>query len=165
MTTVYQTDSKGYFVHAAIADHDPLNEGQWLIPGGCVLTEPPVLQEKQAARWTGSEWVIEPDLRGEVYWTAGGQRNTITALGESFPTGALSSAPGPSAAQQWAEYRQQAQAALDSSDITILRCVENNVSVPETWASYRVALRAIVRATSGDPTAPLPTRPAYPAGT
>ena len=165
MKTVYQTDSSGYFVHVAIADHDPLNEGEWLIPGGCVLTEPPSLQEKQAARWTGTEWVIEPDLRGTAYWTIDGQRHTITNIGESIPEGALSSAPGPSAAQLWSEYRQQAQAALDSSDITILRCVENNVPVPEAWASFRTALRAIVRASSGDHTAPQPTRPAYPAGT
>lgn len=65
----------------------------------------------------------------------------------------------------WPAYQQQAQAALDKSDVTILRCTENGVAVPSTWATYRAALRAIVRATIGDATQPLPTRPAYPSGT
>lgn len=73
--------------------------------------------------------------------------------------------PPPSAAQLWAEHQAQAQAALDKSDTTILRCIEHSVAVPADWVSYRAALRAIVSATSGDPTQPLPTRPAYPAGT
>jgi hypothetical protein len=57
----------------------------------------------------------------------------------------------------------QAQAALDKSDTTLLRCVENTVPVPAAWVAYRVALRAIV---GGSSTATaLPTMPAYPAGT
>ena len=62
-------------------------------------------------------------------------------------------------------YKAQAQALLDKSDVTMLRCTENGVSVPASWAVYRKALRAIVAATSGDITQPLPTTPAYPAGT
>lgn len=65
----------------------------------------------------------------------------------------------------WPAYQQQAQSALDKSDVTILRCTENSVTVPTAWATYRAALRAIVRATTGDATLPLPTRPAYPSGT
>lgn len=73
--------------------------------------------------------------------------------------------PPPSVEQRWAVHQFQAQAALDASDITMIRCVEHGVAVPAEWATYRGALRAIVRATSGDPTQPLPSRPAYPAGT
>lgn len=60
--------------------------------------------------------------------------------------------------------KQQAQTALDSADIAMLRCVENGVSVPAAWATYRKALRAILNGTDTTSTA-LPTRPAYPAGT
>lgn len=59
--------------------------------------------------------------------------------------------------------RHAAQAALDRSDITIIRCYEHAVAVPAEWGVYRTALRAIV---AGGPTsAALPVQPAYPAGT
>lgn len=62
-----------------------------------------------------------------------------------------------------ANWKAQAQAALDASDTTILRCSENGISpAPVEWRNYRAALRAIV---SGGSVTALPTRPAYPAGT
>lgn len=73
--------------------------------------------------------------------------------------------PGPTTADLWAAHKVKAQALLDASDVTLLRCFENAVAVPTTWSSYRKALRAIVAAPSGDPSAALPVRPAYPAGT
>jgi hypothetical protein len=66
----------------------------------------------------------------------------------------------------WTDYKNQAAAALAESDKTVLRCGENQVDVPAAWATYRKALRAIVGATVvGDPTQPLPVKPAYPANT
>lgn len=88
--------------------------------------------------------------------------------------GMLVAAPTPTAAElqaaadaaAWTTYQAQAKAALDASDMTVLRCVENAIAVPTEWATYRASLRAIVGATTvGDPTQPLPTKPAYPAGT
>lgn len=69
------------------------------------------------------------------------------------------------AAVKWAAYQQQAMVALSTSDRTMHRCVENSVAVPTAWAAYRKALRLIIQAPTGDPTQPLPARPAYPAGT
>lgn len=69
------------------------------------------------------------------------------------------------AALAWATYQANAKASLDASDITILRCYEKAVATPAAWSTYRDALRVIVSATSGDPTQPLPTKPAYPTGT
>lgn len=65
----------------------------------------------------------------------------------------------------WGAYQQQAKAALCESDITMLRCVENGVTIPAAWQTYRKALRSIIGAASGDATQPLPPKPAYPAGT
>lgn len=80
--------------------------------------------------------------------------------------GANFTAPAaPAIVPTWGDHQASAKDALDLSDVTVLRCVENGVAVPPEWAVYRKALRAIVSAASGDPTQPLPTRPAYPAGT
>jgi hypothetical protein len=61
-------------------------------------------------------------------------------------------------------FKTQAQAALDKSDVTMNRCVENSVPVPATWAAYRKALRAIINGGDTASTA-LPAVPPYPAGT
>lgn len=65
----------------------------------------------------------------------------------------------------WAAHQGAARVALDSSDVTMLRCLENAVAVPAEWIAYRKALRSILSSSGGDATQPLPTRPAYPAGT
>jgi len=54
-----------------------------------------------------------------------------------------------------------ADTALRASDLTLLRCVEAGVALPQAWRDYRAALRALK---SGGP-GPLPARPAYPEGT
>ena len=60
------------------------------------------------------------------------------------------------------DLRPAAQAALDKSDKTMLRCYEAGVAVPAEWATYRGQLRNIVSGTSA--ATELPVRPAYPVG-
>jgi hypothetical protein len=86
-------------------------------------------------------------------------------VGWSYANGTFSPPAAPSEAALWAAYQAQSMAALAVSDTTILRCYENGVAVPAAWADYRKALRAIVGASSGDPTQPLPSKPQYPSGT
>lgn len=105
--------------------------------------------------------VTTEQYRGLMGGQAAGRR--IVAGQSGRPE--LADQPPPPASQLWGQHQAQAQGALDASDITMIRCVEHGVTVPAEWASYRGALRAIVRAASGDPTQPLPSRPAYPAGT
>jgi hypothetical protein len=55
---VYQTDNEGFYIGTNNADPDPIQAGNWLIPGGCVTAEPPALTDGQRAQWTGSAWVV-----------------------------------------------------------------------------------------------------------
>ena len=66
--------------------------------------------------------------------------------------------PDPAEAQ--AALKAAAQAALDKSDVTLLRCYEAGVVVPTEWATYRGQLRGIVGGTSE--ATELPVRPEYP---
>ncbi len=58
---------------------------------------------------------------------------------------------------------------LDKSDKTVLRCIENSVTIPPAWVTYRKALRTIIASAGGVSdvivTDPLPTPPSYPSGT
>ena len=65
----------------------------------------------------------------------------------------------------WQQYQAGAQTALDASDLVAIRCVKAGVPFPAEWQTYCNALRAIMRAPSGDPTQALPSKPEYPSGT
>ena len=93
--------------------------------------------------------------------------DTVVGPGYTYAAGDFTApiVPGPTTAEMWASHKAQAQAALDASDITAIRCLKSGVAFPATWLAYCQALRAIVAAATGDPTLVLPTAPAYPAGT
>ena len=70
---VFQTDHKGFLVGETVADPDPMDKGNWLIPGGCVEQEPPALQAGQRAKFTNGAWlvldpqpVVEPEPAPEL---------------------------------------------------------------------------------------------------
>lgn len=56
---VYQTDAHGYFVGVTTADPDPMLEGAWLVPAGCVTEAPADAPEGSRVKWTGSAWAME----------------------------------------------------------------------------------------------------------
>jgi hypothetical protein len=57
---VYQTNymGDGRFIAEVKADADPVEEDNWLIPAGCVLVAPPVVEEPSYPRWTGDAWEV-----------------------------------------------------------------------------------------------------------
>lgn len=55
---VYQTDHNGFYVGPTVADADPLDEGAWLIPAGCVTEAPPALLDGQRAQLANGAWVV-----------------------------------------------------------------------------------------------------------
>lgn len=69
--------------------------------------------------------------------------------------------PTPSPQALIAAVQKLALTALGKSDTTVVRCIAAGVTVPAEWVTYRAALRALVVSGVG----PLPTAPAYPAGT
>lgn len=61
---VYQTNFSGVFMGTVLADPDPMDEGNWLIPGGCVTTAPPDIPSGHMAVWDGAAWGIVPTPAG-----------------------------------------------------------------------------------------------------
>ncbi len=55
---VYQTDHQGFYVGPTTADPDQLDEGNWLIPAGCVTEHPPAIGEMQKVQWVSNAWVV-----------------------------------------------------------------------------------------------------------
>lgn len=110
----------------------------------------------------GMSWrAVEADwplADGEVLFA---EAPTTEQLAGAFPD------YSPPLSVEWQDYRARAQALLDKSDVTILRCYEKSVPVPAEWAAYRDSLRAVVGAKLPGAGAiePLPMAPPYPAGT
>lgn len=124
-----------------VADADPLEDGNWLVPAYATDVEPPSAADGKSRHFDPTVGV----------WSYQDIPQVVD--------------PTPTAEELWSDYQAMARAALARSDVTILRCVEAGIAVPPEWSEYRRALRAIVGAATGAPAQPLPTRPAFPAGT
>lgn len=118
-------------------------------------------------------WSFEDDVEvtqspdGYLFCDARGDALTVPMTLQPYSTPVLTAdqIAAQRSADAWLAHQASAQIALDASDVTILRCYENDVAVPPAWSTYRKALRAIISAASGDPTQPIPAKPAYPSGT
>lgn len=104
-------------------------------------------------RSDGAQIPADPDNTDYCAYLAWVEEGNSATPAQSDPTAA------------WAAHQGTARAALDASDVTVLRCLENAVAVPTEWIAYRKALRGIVSSSGGDAAQPLPIRPAYPGGT
>lgn len=145
----------GEYLGQSTVRESPREPGVYLLPAHATETAPPAAEPGHAVCWREGAWVQVPDFRGQVRWDAAGQRVEITGLGP-LPEGLTDVEPAPPPP----DYKALAQAALDRSDVTVVRCVSAGLAVPAEWQAYRVALRAIVNSGVG----PLPARPDYPAG-
>ena len=105
--TVYQLDRHHCYLCTTVADRDPLDENNWLIPAGCVETAPPETGKNQAAQWQqeSQTWRIIPDYRGQTAYRTdtwqhdGIAADTVTEPGE-LPAG-LTIEPPPSSLHTW----------------------------------------------------------------
>lgn len=99
---VCQLDANGFYVCQTVADADPMQPENWLIPAGCIEAEPPEVKPEQAAKWQPEKkaWQYLPDYRGQTaYHTDNGQPETMQMVGE-LPAHLTLIAP-PSELHQW----------------------------------------------------------------
>ena len=100
--TVCQLAEAGLFVTATQAWPDPMQPESWLIPAGCIDTEPPAAKAGQAAQWQpdSQTWHYIADHRGQTaYRTDNGQPETVQTAGELPPE--LTLTPRPSEYHVW----------------------------------------------------------------
>lgn len=63
-------------ISEGLADADPMDSENYLIPANATIKEPPQVGEKQAALFIDNEWSVVPDHRNEVWYDE--NRNEIT---------------------------------------------------------------------------------------
>lgn len=64
---VCQLDADNLYIGQTTADLDYMvRDGSYLIPAGCIDTDPPEIPEHHAARWNGEGWDIIEDRRGQT---------------------------------------------------------------------------------------------------
>lgn len=79
---IYNYDGiTGAFVSEGAADPSPLEPGEWLIPAYATTAAPPDPIEGMERVFDGAGWVLRPDHRGEIWYTAAGEAVRITGLG------------------------------------------------------------------------------------
>ena len=99
---VCQLDSNSLFSEQTEALPDPMRENRWLLPAGCVDSEPPEARADFAAQWQPEkqEWTYIPDYRGQTaYRTDTGEEATVIHAGELPPE--LTLTPRPSEYHTW----------------------------------------------------------------
>ncbi|WP_455027225.1 DUF4376 domain-containing protein [Neisseria elongata] len=100
---VCQLDADNLYLHQTVADLDPLAaDGGYLLPAGCVDTQPPEARAGFAAKWLPEKaaWQYLPDHRGKTaYQTSDGAAVVIEQVGE-LPDG-LTFAPRENEHQTW----------------------------------------------------------------
>lgn len=83
----------GEFLGQSLADQDPRDEDNWLIPAHSTTTEPPSPQAGKARVWGGSSWSQVVDHRGETWWDEEGSPVTIEVLGNPANEGLSNDEP------------------------------------------------------------------------
>ena len=104
---VCQLDADGFYLHQTVADQDPMQPENWLMPAGCIDAAPPESKQGHAAKWQPEKqaWQYLPDYRGQtVYHTQTRQPETVQTVGE-LPAHLTAAAP-PSELHEWNAEKQ-----------------------------------------------------------
>jgi len=93
---IYNYDSETFeYLNSSVADEDPVDAGDFLIPAFATIVEPLSASADEVAVFdpSSNEWTLVPDFRGSEYWLADGSRHEINEVGVSLPQDALLAAP------------------------------------------------------------------------
>lgn len=92
---IYNYDQiTGEYLNKSVADPNPEEPGQFLMPAFSVKTKPPEAGEHEIAVRRAGKWDKQPDYRGTQYWLPDGTEYEITEIGKTVPTGAATT-PSP----------------------------------------------------------------------
>ena len=94
--TGYQITDKGYYSGKIQIRENPRKKGDYRYNTKCViLTPPPVVGKNEIPKWTGNEWIIEPDYRGDWYNKVNAEIVRIFNIGEIIDTEKYTNVPPP----------------------------------------------------------------------
>lgn len=142
----------GEYIGDSVADPDPMDDGNWLIPAHAYLDAPPAPEKNKAPVRVGDEWAVVDDHRGTVYYLDGPQRYVIDDLGVTVPEGATSEAPPPTAAELTSAALANRDSLLftaglriaplqDAEDIGDATADDKKLLI--AWKTYRVAVNRV----------------------
>lgn len=69
-------NATGELLGSSLADPNPMEAGEWLLPAFSTPVAPPERQDGHAVVFAGSSWANVPDHRDEVWWQADAEFNT-----------------------------------------------------------------------------------------
>ena len=144
---VYQTDHDGFYVNATIADVDPMDDTNYLIPAGCVTEAPPTLTEGQRAKWADGSWSkIVDTLTFDAATHKSENVTPYTSGGIVYTCRVVALTSDEIAAVVVAtklKNRTERDMLLSACDWVAVKALEAGTSVPSAWVTYRTALRDI----------------------
>lgn len=159
----------GEFLGASLADENPLQSGQYLIPANATDIEPPVPGKNEMAVFSAGSWSIQPDFRGQVLYNTetgaavqitviGAMSGNLTALKPSDNSSWNGSAWVFDSAKALKTIRSKRNALLSACDWTQLPNSPLTTAKVTEWATYRQVLRDFPG--NCDPAAPVwPVQP------
>ena len=127
---VYQTNLEGFYVGSTVADADPVDKTNYLVPAGCVTDAPPALADGQLARWLGDTWEV------------------VTPVVEPEPT------PEPADPSIAVRYKR-----CNLLSLTDWMALSDSPAITADWANYRQALRDITGQAGFPDDVTWPTKP------
>ena len=90
---IYHYNKFGLYTKESDAAPSPLEKDKFLIPAYATNIEPPECKEGEGAFFEEEDWVVKPDLRGEIFYTPEGKKRVIVDPGVDVPENCIQEDP------------------------------------------------------------------------